>query len=271
MDSALVESTLRRQALRHPHTELGGGDGQPDIVANLGKCQPTHAPRTVFIYGPHGARHIPAPGTHRRDAPSGGFPGCLSRAYSRSARPYSRREGFAQQRPAVSGVPSRENPGSADPHRRPAPADPHRRRSHRRNQDAPPAGTRGSPPNPVRAQQLRTRSNGACHHVDARADVSARGQERAGSSGTQEDGIRGFVLIPGKTPGQGGKNGRVRIPLGARFTVCETCFAHCLVLWSSLECSPPCQGGGRGFKSRQDRLQPQRLRGWVAQLVRAIA
>jgi hypothetical protein len=26
-----------------------------------------------------------------------------------------------------------------------------------------------------------------------------------------------------------------------------------LVLWSSLECSPPCQGGGRGFKSRQDR------------------
>ena len=27
----------------------------------------------------------------------------------------------------------------------------------------------------------------------------------------------------------------------------------CMVLWSSLECSPPCQGGGRGFKSRQDR------------------
>ena len=26
-----------------------------------------------------------------------------------------------------------------------------------------------------------------------------------------------------------------------------------LVLWCSLECTPPCQGGGRGFKSRQDR------------------
>ena len=25
------------------------------------------------------------------------------------------------------------------------------------------------------------------------------------------------------------------------------------VPWSSLECSPPCQGGGRGFKSRRDR------------------
>ncbi len=39
-----------------------------------------------------------------------------------------------------------------------------------------------------------------------------------------------------------------------------------LVLWSSLECSPPCQGGGRGFKSRQDRVKeraphPSRVRG----------
>ena len=34
-----------------------------------------------------------------------------------------------------------------------------------------------------------------------------------------------------------------------------------------LECSPPCQGGGRGFKSRQVRhLGPPR-RGRVAQLV----
>ena len=31
-----------------------------------------------------------------------------------------------------------------------------------------------------------------------------------------------------------------------------------LVLWSSLECSPPCQGGGRGFKSRQDRSREAR-------------
>src|SRR3954451_14747314 len=26
------------------------------------------------------------------------------------------------------------------------------------------------------------------------------------------------------------------------------------VLWCSLECTPPCQGGGREFKSRQDRF-----------------
>ncbi len=26
-------------------------------------------------------------------------------------------------------------------------------------------------------------------------------------------------------------------------------------LWCSLECTPPCQGGGRGFKSRQVRRQ----------------
>src|SRR5438270_2245807 len=26
--------------------------------------------------------------------------------------------------------------------------------------------------------------------------------------------------------------------------------------WSSLECSPPCQGGGRGFKSHRGRFQP---------------
>src|SRR5699024_6865495 len=33
------------------------------------------------------------------------------------------------------------------------------------------------------------------------------------------------------------------------------------VLWSSLECSPPCQGGGRGFKSRQDRRRRPGVRG----------
>ena len=27
-----------------------------------------------------------------------------------------------------------------------------------------------------------------------------------------------------------------------------------MVLWCSLECTPPCQGGGREFKSRQDRF-----------------
>src|SRR5262249_27972917 len=34
-----------------------------------------------------------------------------------------------------------------------------------------------------------------------------------------------------------------------------------VVLWCSLECTPACQAGGRGFKSRQDR------HGRVAQLV----
>ena len=46
---------------------------------------------------------------------------------------------------------------------------------------------------------------------------------------------------------------RVRIPLGAR--------QYSKVLWSSLECSPPCQGGGRGFKSRQDRWGRQVVAG----------
>jgi 8-oxo-dGTP diphosphatase len=32
-----------------------------------------------------------------------------------------------------------------------------------------------------------------------------------------------------------------------------------MVLWSSSECSPPCQGGGRGFKSRQDRVDKHRV------------
>ena len=41
-----------------------------------------------------------------------------------------------------------------------------------------------------------------------------------------------------------------------------------MVLWCSLECTPPCQGGGRGFKSRQDRRKPSGFHpGRVAQLV----
>ena len=41
-------------------------------------------------------------------------------------------------------------------------------------------------------------------------------------------------------------------------------------LWCSLECTPPCQGGGRGFKSRQVRhcaLRRAVTQGRVAQLV----
>ena len=30
-------------------------------------------------------------------------------------------------------------------------------------------------------------------------------------------------------------------------------------LWCSSECTPPCQGGGRGFKSRQVRSTPERV------------
>ncbi len=44
----------------------------------------------------------------------------------------------------------------------------------------------------------------------------------------------------------------IRTPLGARRSLRRS--QH-LVLWCSLECTPPCQGGGRGFKSRQDRWE----------------
>ena len=45
--------------------------------------------------------------------------------------------------------------------------------------------------------------------------------------------------------------------------------AHSLVgdLWCSLECTPACQAGGRGFKSRQVRHLGSPRRGRVAQLV----
>src|SRR5256885_5993191 len=33
----------------------------------------------------------------------------------------------------------------------------------------------------------------------------------------------------------------------------STIVVRSLVLWCSLECTPACQAGGRGFKSRQDR------------------
>jgi hypothetical protein len=59
------------------------------------------------------------------------------------------------------------------------------------------------------------------------------------------------LAVPVKPPSSSGLGlrpfkaaARVRIPLGART-------AHGPV--EQLECSPPCQGGGRGFKSRQDR------------------
>ena len=62
--------------------------------------------------------------------------------------------------------------------------------------------------------------------------------------------------VPAKPPSSSGLGlrpfkaaARVRIPLGARTT-------HGPV--EQLECSPPCQGGGRGFKSRQDRHAPVR-------------
>ena len=50
---------------------------------------------------------------------------------------------------------------------------------------------------------------------------------------------------------------RVRIPLGVLFRS----FAPILVPWCSLECTPPCQGGGREFKSRRDRSSPALIEG----------
>src|SRR5947207_8504362 len=49
-------------------------------------------------------------------------------------------------------------------------------------------------------------------------------------------------------------------PTGRHGAVNYSPSAVFLVLWCSLECTPACQAGGRGFKSRQDR-------GRVAQLV----
>ena len=48
---------------------------------------------------------------------------------------------------------------------------------------------------------------------------------------------------------------RVRIPLGVQQD------STILVPWCSLECTPACQAGGRGFKSRRDR-------GWFTHLGR---
>ena len=52
---------------------------------------------------------------------------------------------------------------------------------------------------------------------------------------------------------------RVRIPLGAREGELNS-----MGLWSSLECSRPCQGRGRGFKSLQARWVrlPPGFGGW---------
>ena len=62
----------------------------------------------------------------------------------------------------------------------------------------------------------------------------------------------------------------IRTPLGAPSAPHATHVAPAhRVLWCSLECTPPCQGGGRGFKSRQDRGRPslrrRSSRGRVAQ------
>src|SRR5581483_10479657 len=59
-----------------------------------------------------------------------------------------------------------------------------------------------------------------------------------------------IVQWPRTPPFQGG-NGDSNSPGGTRRHPPST-----LVLWCSLECTPPCQGGGREFKSRQDRGSP---------------
>ncbi|WUH48136.1 hypothetical protein OHO27_27080 [Streptomyces sp. NBC_00443] len=92
VNGALVERALRFQPLSHPHAELSGGDRQADIVTNLGKCQPTHAPRTVYRCGPQ-RRRRPRDGVTLRAedpdaaylAPIGGgtLPGILDGALRR--------------------------------------------------------------------------------------------------------------------------------------------------------------------------------------------
>src|SRR5664280_1885860 len=68
---------------------------------------------------------------------------------------------------------------------------------------------------------------------------------------------------PRTPPFQGGNTGSN--PVGG--AVCPSALLLVGDLWCSLECTPACQAGGRGFKSRQVRhLGPPR-RGRVAQLV----
>ena len=104
-----------------------------------------------------------------------------------------------------------------------------------------------------------------------------RRSEVLGLRGRGRDAARRHpVGPPGPFPGEGRKPGPARV---------KGCSAAGLVrteervittdLWCSSECTPPCQGGGRGFKSRQVRRRAltrlravgARLPGRVAQLV----
>jgi hypothetical protein len=65
--------------------------------------------------------------------------------------------------------------------------------------------------------------------------------------GTSENGAVGLPAAFGYS--EGPLKGETNIELAKRT-------AHAVTdLWCSLECTPPCQGGGRGFKSRQVRRQ----------------
>src|SRR5664280_1604175 len=68
---------------------------------------------------------------------------------------------------------------------------------------------------------------------------------------------------PRTPPFQGGNTGSN--PVGG--AVCPSALLLVGDLWCSLECTPACQAGGRGFKSRQVRHLGSPRRGRVAQLV----
>ena len=52
---------------------------------------------------------------------------------------------------------------------------------------------------------------------------------------------------------------RIHHRIDLRFASRSLDFENTEDLWCSSECTPPCQGGGRGFKSRQVRSTPARV------------
>ena len=102
----------------------------------------------------------------------------------------------------------------------------------------------------MRGERRRTGlrfGHGAAAHLLLRCPASGDA-EPPSSSGP---GRRPFKAVTG-----------IRTPLGAQRSLRRSVN---LVLWCSLECTPPCQGGGRGFKSRQDRVGARTPHGRVAQ------
>ena len=217
-----------------------------------GVSQPARAPAKNSTLEPSDpdeaiARPAPAPGDPRHDAPE------PRRRDPRLRRPPHRPgalRGVRQRRPRAV---------------RPA----HRPRRDRATWRAPnrgwngrwPTGSRSCAAAPGAAVVWRRTVRSATHRVGRPEAVllrcAASGEaEPPSSSGP---GRRPFKAVTG-----------IRTPLGAPSAPHATLVAPAhRVLWCSLECTPPCQGGGRGFKSRQDRGRPslrrRSSRGRVAQ------